>query len=79
MSSTLEQRLASVEQELAALKERFLELQPWLSPPVKKDWQSTIGYARNSELDEAARKAGEEYRRSQTYAKEIEARGGVEY
>jgi hypothetical protein len=79
MSATIEQRLESVEMELAALKARLLEPQPWLSPPLKKDWQATVGWADNSKLHEAATKAGEDYRRCQTYEKEIEARGGVGY
>ena len=79
MSATIEQRLESVEAELAALKARFLEEQPWLPPPLKKDWQSTLDYTYDSELHEAATRAGEEYRRSQTYEKEIQARGGVGY
>lgn len=74
MSQTLEERVAALEQEVAALRAR-----PWLGAEVKKDWRSTIGWAEARELHEAAAKAGQEYRRSQTYEKEIEARGGVGY
>ncbi len=74
MSATLEERVEAIERKLAEIQTR-----PWLSPPVKKDWQATVGWANNSKLHEAATKAGEDYRRSQTYEKEIEARGGVGY
>jgi hypothetical protein len=72
METTLEQRVAELEKRLAALENK-----PWMSPPLKKDWRSTIGSVPDSEFQRAAAKAGEEYRRSQTYEKETESRGGT--
>jgi hypothetical protein len=72
--NTLEERVTNLEKELQSLKS-----QPRLSPPVPKDWRSTVGWANDEELHYAAEKAGAEYRRSQTYEKEIEARGGAGY
>ena len=74
MTATLEERVEALERKLAEM-----QAQPWSSPPVKKDWRATVGWANNSKLHEAATKAGEEYRRSQTSEKEIEARGGAGY
>ena len=74
LMKTLEERVASLEQELASLKS-----QPWLSPRLKKDPLSTFGSARDDPGFDEATRLGEEYRRSQTYEKEIEARGGVGY
>jgi len=73
MSATIEQRLEAVETELANLKAKVL------APPVKKDPWSTFGWAKDCESYDAALKAGEEYRKGQTYEKEIEARGGAGY
>jgi len=73
MPGTLEERVSALEQKLAEM-----QAQPW-APPVKKDWRATIGWASDSKLHDAATKAGEDYRRSQTYEKEIEARGGAGY
>ncbi len=71
---TLEERVADLEQELAAMKKR-----PWMTVRVEKNWQSTVGWASGSDLHDAAARAGEEYRREQTFEKEVEARGGVGY
>ncbi|MDB6073502.1 MAG: hypothetical protein JWO89_1142 [Verrucomicrobiaceae bacterium] len=73
MSATIEQRLETVEMEHAQLKARVL------TPPVKKDPWSTVGWAKDCEHYDAALKAGEDYRKHQTYEKEIEARGGAGY
>lgn len=74
MQNTLEQRVEALEREIAELRE-----QKWLSPPIKKDWRSTFGWAHDSKHFEGAVKSGEEMRKAQTYEKEIEARGGVGY
>lgn len=79
MSATIEQRLKSVEMELAALKARFLEPQPWLSPSTKKDPLCIFGAAKDDPLFDEAVRLGKEWRASQTYEKEIEARGGAGY
>ncbi|MDB6007636.1 MAG: hypothetical protein JWR15_4623 [Prosthecobacter sp.] len=79
MSATIEQRLESVETELAALKARFLEPQPWLSPSMQKDPLSIFGASKDDPLFEEAVRLGEEWRAGQTYEKEIEARGGSGY
>ena len=79
MSATIEERLESVEMELAALKARLLEPLPWLSPPVKKDPLSIFGSAKDDPLFDEAVRIGAEWRAAQTYEKEIEARGGIGY
>ncbi|HWB07167.1 MAG TPA: hypothetical protein VG796_29355 [Verrucomicrobiales bacterium] len=71
MTKTLEERVAALEKELAEMKAR-----PWLSPPMSKDWMSTVGWAAESDVHDAAALAGEDYRRNQTYEKELETRGG---
>ena len=74
MESTLEQKVAELEHRLAALEARQL-----LTKRLPKDPLSTFGTAASDPFYDAAARAGEEYRRSQTYAKEIEDRGGVGY
>jgi hypothetical protein len=55
--TTLEQRVATLEQKVADLMDKVL------SPPVEKDWRSTIGmFAGDSvmkEIDEEGRKIRE--------------------
>ena len=66
-----------MEMELAALKARLPETQPWLSPAIGKDPLSIFGTAKDDPLFDEAVRLGEEWRASQTYEKEIEGRGGV--
>ncbi len=73
MSATIEQRLEAVEVELADLKSRLP------AQTSKKDPWSTAGWAEGSEHYDAAMEAGRQYRASQTYEKELEARGGAGY
>jgi len=73
MSATIEERLEAVEAELADLKAKF---QP---PASKKDPWTTLGWAKDCAHYEDAMKAGDDYRKSLTFEKEIEARGGVGY
>jgi hypothetical protein len=68
MSATLEERVETLEQELAALKSAG---RSGLTPPVKKDWRSTFGWARNSPEFDRAMDAGEAYRRTQTCDTEV--------
>lgn len=72
MAATLEERVEALERKLAEL-----QVQPWLSPPVKKDPLSIFGAAKDDPLFEESVKLGEEWRTSQTYEKEIEARAGA--
>lgn len=56
-NTTLEQRVAALEQKVADLMEKVL------SPPVVKDWRSTIGMFKSNtlmkEIDEEGRKIRE--------------------
>jgi hypothetical protein len=62
MESTLEQRVETLEQEVAALKS---------VKGAAKDWRATFGWARNSPEFDRAMDAGEKYRKAQTYEVEI--------
>jgi len=63
-----------LEQKLAEM-----QAQPWLSSSVVKDPLSIYGIAKDDPLFDESVRLGEEWRASQTYEKEIEARGGVGY
>jgi hypothetical protein len=60
MEQTLETRVASLEQTIAQLTARVLQL-----TPVKKDWQATLGMLPDDELSREAERLGREYRASQ--------------
>lgn len=60
MEQTLENRVASLEQTLAQLTAKVLQL-----TPVKKDWQATLGMLPDDELSREAERLGREYRASQ--------------
>ena len=58
--TTIEERLNSLEQEVAELK-ALLDL----AKPVKKDWESTVGAFQDDPLFVEAMKLGRKYRESQ--------------
>lgn len=65
MSKTLEQRVEELEQQVAEL------MSEGRTSPLKKDWRRAIGaFADDPTFDEAER-LGREYRKQQTYEKEI--------
>ena len=85
MSATIEQRLESVEHELAALKMQLStslqkpSAKPWLAPPAQKDPLAIFGCGKDDPFFEESVRLGAEWRASQTYEQEIEVRGGVGY
>lgn len=60
MEQTLENRVANLEQTIAQLTAKVLQL-----TPVKKDWQTTLGMLPDDELSKEAERLGREYRASQ--------------
>ena len=68
LNATLEQRVETLEHEITVLKSAQ---HTHLSPPVKKDWRSTFGWARDSPEFDRSMDAGEAYRKAQTYDAEI--------
>ncbi len=56
-NTSLEERVSTLEKQVAQLMEKIL------SPPIEKDWRSTIGMFRNDpvmkEIDEEGRKIRE--------------------
>ncbi len=66
MSRTLEQRVEDLENKMAELQGQVLRLQP-----RKKDWQGTVGTLGDDEMTREAERLGREYRKQQTYEKEI--------
>lgn len=66
MSQTLEQRVEDLEKKMAELRGQVLRLQP-----RKKDWQDTVGTLGDDEMTREAERLGREYRKQQTYEKEI--------
>lgn len=57
MEQTLENRVAHLEQTLAQLTVKVLQL-----TPVKKDWQATLGMLPDDDLSREAERLGREYR-----------------
>jgi hypothetical protein len=66
MPTTLEQRVEAVEKKLADLSAQVLGLRS-----VKKDWTKTVGTLPDDEMSREAERLGREYRKQQTYEKEI--------
>ena len=64
MSQTLEGRVEELEKKVAELTAR-------LTDPGSKDWRRTIGIFQNDPEFEEAVRLGQEYRKQQTYEKEI--------
>lgn len=57
MEQTLENRVAYLEQTLAQLTTKVLQL-----TPVKKGWQNTLGMLPDDDLSREAEQLGREYR-----------------
>ena len=66
MSQTLEKRVEELERKVAELSEAILQLRP-----LKKDWHRTVGCMPDDEITREAARLGREYRKQQTYEKEI--------
>jgi hypothetical protein len=66
MSQLLEKRVEDLERKVADLSAQILDLRP-----SKKDWTKTIGTIPDDEFTREADRLGQEYRKQQTYAKEI--------
>ena len=66
MAQTLEQRVEELERRISELTEQVLNLRP-----VKKDWRRTVGSMPEDEMTREAERLGREYRKQQTYDKEI--------
>ena len=66
MSQTLEERVEGLEKKVAELSAQVLELRP-----IKKDWRRTVGCMPDDEMTREAERLGREYRKQQTYEKEI--------
>ena len=66
MSQTLEKRVEDVETQVAQLSAEVLRLRPF-----KKDWRRTVGCMPDDEITREAERLGREYRKQQTYEKEI--------
>ncbi len=66
MSQTLEKRIEDLEKRVAALSEQVLDLRP-----VKKDWRRMVGCMPDDDITREAERLGREYRKQQTYEKEI--------
>ena len=63
--ATLEERVATLEQLVAHL------LQTTAPGERPKDWRRTVGYMPDDEITREAERLGREYRKQQTYEKEI--------
>ncbi len=66
MSQTLEKRVEELEKKIAELSAQVLDLRP----PMK-DWRRTVGSMPDDEVTREAERLGREYRKQQTYEKEI--------
>jgi hypothetical protein len=66
MSQTLENRVESLEKKVADLSVEVLQLRP-----IMKDWRRTVGGMPDDEITREAERLGREYRKQQTYEKEI--------
>ena len=66
MSQTLEKRVEELERKIAELSTQVLELRM-----PRKDWRLTVGSMPDDEVTREAERLGREYRKQQTYEKEI--------
>ena len=66
MSQMLEKRVEELERKIAELSAQVLELRM-----PSKDWRRTVGSMPNDEITREAERLGREYRKQQTYEKEI--------
>jgi len=66
MSQTIESRVEDLEKKFSELAAQVLDLKR-----RKKDWRSTFGTLENDDMTEEAERLGREYRKQQTYEKEL--------
>jgi hypothetical protein len=66
MTQTIEKRVEDLEKQVAALGQQVLDLRP-----PNKDWRRTAGCLPDDEMTREAEQLGREYRKQQTYEKEI--------
>jgi len=66
MSQRLENRVEELERKFSELAAQVLDLKR-----RKKDWRSTFGILEDDEITREAERLGREYRKQQTYEKEI--------
>jgi hypothetical protein len=66
MSQQIEERVEELERKVAALTTQVLDLRA-----LKKDWRRTVGSMPDDELSREAQRLGRDYRKQQTYEKEI--------
>ena len=66
VSQTLEHRVEKLEKKVAELSAQVLGLRP-----REKDWQRTVGTLDDDEMTREAEQLGREYRKQQTYEKEL--------
>ena len=66
MSQTLENRVEELERKFSELAAQVLDLKR-----RKKDWRSTFGTLEDDEITREAERLGRDYRKQQTYEKEI--------
>jgi hypothetical protein len=66
MAQTMEQRVEELERRISELTKQVLNLRP-----ANKDWRSTVGSMPDDEMTREAERLGREYRKQQSYDKEI--------
>ena len=66
MSQTIESRVEDLERRYSELAAQVLDLKR-----RKKDWRSTFGTLENDDMTREAERLGREYRKQQTYEKEL--------
>jgi hypothetical protein len=66
MSQTLERRVEDLERKYFALSEQVLDMRR-----RKKDWRGTFGTLEDDAMTREAERLGREYRKQQTYDKEL--------
>src|SRR2546423_1453274 len=66
MSQALEKRVEDLEKRVAELSAEVLQLKP-----IKNDWRRIVGSIPDDDLTREAARLGREYRKQQTYEKEI--------
>ena len=66
MSQTLEKRVDELEKKYAELSAKVLDLRS-----REKDWRRTVGSLPDDELTQEAERLGREYRKQQTYEREL--------
>jgi hypothetical protein len=66
MSQTIESRVEDLERKFSEMAAQVLDLKR-----RKKDWRSTFGTLEDDDISREAEHLGREYRKQQTYEKEL--------